>query len=203
MKEFIVLRRGEPIMFGFDLIGATWVSKEHVFDKPIEKIGQDLELFWDGQLIQNEKSGVVSVIAHWKKNLLRRAKRNERELDGVVDLSRLTRQERREMLSSIDRVSPFGERVEILVLRSGRGASASYRTLVRSWMGRELVSTVTFIEASKDKVARKAGKLVLDLDFTEEQLKATPVFGYSSHEKFLEHDVTLLKRSRPFEKAFL
>ncbi len=203
MKEFIVLRRGEPIIFGLDLVGVTWVSKEHIFDKPIEKIGQDLELFWDGKLVENSKNGVVSVIAHWKRVLTRRAKRLEVSLEQITDLARLTREERHEMLASVDRVSPLGERVEVLVLRRGRGANASYRTLVRAWTGRKLVSTQGFTESTKEKVAAKAKKMIRALDFSEQQLNETPVFGYSSMEAFLEHDVTENRRSRPFEKAFV
>lgn len=102
MKEFLILRHGEPLLFGLALTGPTWVNRL-VFERPIEKLGGGLELFWDGELIDWDKAHITGVIAHWKKRLNRRAKNSELPLPDIVDMEPLTKEEREEFLFSVNR----------------------------------------------------------------------------------------------------
>ena len=82
--EFTITRRGEPILFIHSLVGATWVNKVIVFDKPIEKIGQELAIFQDGVILTENRSDVIRVIAHWKKKLNRQARDSGLALDKII-----------------------------------------------------------------------------------------------------------------------
>ncbi len=102
MKEFLILRHGEPVLFGLELVGVTWMAPL-IWERPIEKLGGGLELFWDGELFDNDKVHITRVIAHWKKQVNRRAKRSGVLLDSVVDIDALSPEERAEMLASVAR----------------------------------------------------------------------------------------------------
>lgn len=82
--EFTVTRRGEPILFIHQLAGATWVNKAVVFDRPIEKIGQELALTQDGVVLTENRPDVVKIVAHWKKRLNRRARDTGLPLESIV-----------------------------------------------------------------------------------------------------------------------
>lgn len=101
-KEFLILRHGEPFMFGLDLVGVTWVSPI-LFERPIEKLGGGLELFWDGELFDWDKVHITRLLAHWKKQLNRRAKKAGVPVENVVDIGPLTKEEREEFLFSVNR----------------------------------------------------------------------------------------------------
>jgi hypothetical protein len=101
-KEFLILRHGEPFMFGLDVFGVTWVSPI-LFERPIEKLGGGLELFWDGELFDNDKIHITRILAHWKKQLNRRAKNAGVPLASVVDMDPLPKHEREEFLFSVNR----------------------------------------------------------------------------------------------------
>ena len=103
-KEFLVLRHGEPFMFGLDLVGVTWVSPI-LFERPIEKIGGGLELFWDGELFEWDKVQITRLLAHWKKQLNRRAKNAGVPISQVVATEPLPSHEREEFLLSVKRGS--------------------------------------------------------------------------------------------------
>lgn len=102
MKEFLILRHGEPFLFGLSLTGPTWVNAL-LFERPIEKIGGGLELFWQGELISNDKVHVTRVLAHWKKQLNRRARQSDLPLSHVVSLDAISELERTEFLASVGR----------------------------------------------------------------------------------------------------
>lgn len=82
--EFTVTRHGEPIMFIHGLEGVTWVDREIVFDRPIEKIGQNLELFQEDILLSNDRNDVIKIVAHWKKRLNKKMRKTGLSLESIV-----------------------------------------------------------------------------------------------------------------------
>lgn len=100
LQEFLILRRGEPLLFGLSLTGATWVHP-HVFERPIEKLGGSLELYWQGQLLTDDKRAIVSVLAHWKKQLNRRARKSGSPVQSIVSVEELSPEERLELMGSL------------------------------------------------------------------------------------------------------
>lgn len=99
-KEFLILRRDEPFLFGNSLEGVTWVHPL-LFERPIEKIGSVFTLHWDGEIISSDKAHIVRVIAHWKKSLGKRARKRGLPLEAIVDVSELSEAERDELLQGI------------------------------------------------------------------------------------------------------
>lgn len=82
--DFTITRRGEPILFIHSLSGATWANKAVVFDRPIEKTGQELALFSDSQLLTDSRPDVIRIVAHWKKVINRRVRVTGLEVEQVI-----------------------------------------------------------------------------------------------------------------------
>lgn len=100
--EFLILRRGEPFLFGNALLGATWIHPL-LFERPIERIGSDFELYWNGELYSSDKVHVVRILAHWKKITSKRARKLSVPLESVVDLNELSDEEIEELLVGVAR----------------------------------------------------------------------------------------------------
>lgn len=82
--EFLITRHDKPIMFGLALIGVTWVDKEVVFDRPIDKIGSNLKLLWNNEVIDDNKTTVVGVVAHWKKRINKQARVQGKNIEDIL-----------------------------------------------------------------------------------------------------------------------
>jgi len=102
MKQFVILRHGQPFLFGLELLGVTWLSPL-ILERPLEKLGGGLELYWDGELIDSDKVGVTRVIAHWKRALNKRAKRTGVPLSELISTEPWEDEELAELLTSLKR----------------------------------------------------------------------------------------------------
>lgn len=84
--EFLITKKGKPLLFILGSYGPTWIDEEEGFNRPLERL-RGLELWENGSLLMADAIHVARVLGWHRKRLAKRLRKLEEKTGRKASLS--------------------------------------------------------------------------------------------------------------------